>query len=142
MTEPTEPGAEGPGEHAGAGWLASAFGAATGAPAAGVRLKIEPDRVFAAAKIVSAQADTLSAALAQHGPTLQIEAPSRNEVSRNAADAWNAAVADGEESQFASAETYLQGLYRLTEQLRDAADRYRLADEESAAAFEDRGVEP
>lgn len=142
MTEPTEPGADGPGEHAGTGWLASAFGAATGESAAGVRLKIEPDRVFAAAKIVSDQADALSTALAQYGPALQIEAPSRNEVSRNAADAWNTAVADGEESQLARAETYLQGLHRLTEQLRDAADRYRLADEESAATFEDQGVTP
>lgn len=105
-----------------------------------VSLTVEPDQVLAAARIVSDKADELSAALLEHETSMRIDPPSDNEVSRNVAEAWNHAVVDNDDSQLARAKAYLRSLHELALRLREAAERYQLDDDESAAAFEDRSA--
>ncbi|MGH3431959.1 MAG: PE domain-containing protein [Thermocrispum sp.] len=106
--------------------------------AGGTRIVVEPDQVLAAAKVVTEQADALSDALLRYGPTMRVGAPSENAVSTALADAWNSAVVDGDDAHLARAQEYLKGLRQLQQQLRQAAERYQLDDDETAAVFGDR----
>ncbi|MPY77903.1 MAG: hypothetical protein GEV04_05290 [Actinophytocola sp.] len=116
------------------------IGGTTLAASGTTRLTVDPDQVLAVAKIVSDKADELSAALMQHELALRIDPPSENLVSGYVAEAWNAAVVDNDDSQLARAKAYLRTLHQLALQLREAAERYQLDDEEAAAAFEDRSA--
>lgn len=116
------------------------IGGTTLATSGTTRLTVDPDQVLAAARIVSDQADELSAALIEHELALRVDPPSENQVSGYVAEAWNAAVVDNEDSQLARAKAYLRTLHQLALRLREAAERYQLGEEESAAAFEDRGA--
>ncbi len=116
------------------------IGGTTLAASGTTRLTVDPDQVLAAARIVSEQADELSAALIEHELSMRIDPPSENQVSGYVAEAWNAVVVDNDDSQLARAKAYLRTLHQLALQLREAAERYQLDDEESAAAFEDRGA--
>lgn len=116
------------------------IGGTTLAASGTTRLTVDPDQVLAAAKIVSDQADELSAALIEHELAMRVDPPSENQVSGYVAEAWNAAVVDNDDSQLARAKAYLRTLHELALRLREAAERYQLDDEESAAAFEDRGA--
>lgn len=106
----------------------------------GSRIVVEPEQILSAARVVGEQADALTDALLQYGPSMRVGAPSENEVSVALADAWNAAVVDADDSHLARAQEYLKGLRSLQLQLREAARRYHLDDEETAAAFGDRSA--
>ncbi|WP_043661495.1 hypothetical protein [Thermocrispum municipale] len=106
--------------------------------AGGVRVRIEPDQILQAAKVVVEQADALSEALLRHGPLMRVGAPSQNAISKAVAEAWNDAVVDGEDSHLARAKEYLYTLRQLQQQLRQAAERYQLDDDEIAETFGER----
>lgn len=127
-------------EQDGGGTPLTGIGGTTLAATGTTRLTVDPDQVLAAAKIVSDQADELSAALIEHELSMRIDPPSENQVSGYVADAWNAAVVDNDDSQLARAKAYLRTLHQLALRLREAAERYQLDDEASAAAFEDRSA--
>ena len=106
--------------------------------AAGVRITVEPQQILEAAKLVVEQADALSDALLRHGPLMRVGPPSENAVSKAVADAWNSVIVDGDESYLARVKQYLAELRQLQKQLREAAERYQLDDDEIAAAFGER----
>lgn len=106
----------------------------------GTRIVVEPEQVLAAAKLVGEQAEALTDVLMQYGPTMRVGPPSENQVSVALAEAWNDAVVDADDSHLARAEEYLKGLRSLQLQLREAARRYNLDDDETAAAFGDRSA--
>jgi uncharacterized protein YukE len=106
----------------------------------GTRIVVEPEQVLAAAKVVGEQADALTDVLMQYGPTMRVGPPSENQVSVALAEAWNDAVVDADDSHLARAQEYLKGLRSLQLQLREAARRYNLDDDETAAAFGDRSA--
>lgn len=128
---PNEVGGQGPSIGAGAAATATDV-------ASGTRFEVEPDQVLAVGKLVVEQADALSDVLMQYGSTMRIAPPSENAVSTALADAWNDAVVDADDSHLARAQAYLQGLRTLQLQLHQAAKRYRLDDDETAAVFGDR----
>lgn len=106
----------------------------------GARMRVDPDKLLQAAKIVATQADKLSEVLARTGPTLRVDAPSPNEISSALAECWNDAMVDGDESYLARVQEYVRGLRSLERQLLKAAQRYELDDEETAEAFNTRDV--
>jgi uncharacterized protein YukE len=106
----------------------------------GTRIVVEPEQVLAAAKVVGEQAEALTDVLMQYGPTMRVGPPSENQVSVALAEAWNDAVVDADDSHLARAQEYLKGLRSLQLQLREAARRYNLDDDETAAAFGDRSA--
>lgn len=130
---PNEVGEAGP--SIGGGALATATEVADG-----TRIAVEPDQILAVGKLVVDQADALTDALMRYGSTMRIAPPSENAVSTALADAWNDAVVDAEDSHLARAQAYLQGLRSLQLQLHQAAKRYRLDDDETAAVFGDRSA--
>lgn len=106
----------------------------------GTHVIVEPEQVLAAAKIVAEQADALNDVLLQYSPSMRVGPPSENQVSVALADAWNSAIVDTDGSYLARVQEYLTGLRSLQLQLREAAERYRLDDDEVAATFGDRSA--
>ena len=104
----------------------------------GIRIVVEPEQILSVAKVVVEQADALSSALLQHGSLMRVGPPSNNAISKAVAVAWNDAIVDGEESYLGRIQEYLMGLRQLQMQLRAAAERYQLDDEETAAVFGER----
>lgn len=104
----------------------------------GIGIEVEPSRVRAAAEIVAEQVAVLERRLAEVAPALRIKPPAQDAVSVHAAEAWNAAVADGEDGYLARVQEYLRGLQLLAVQLRAAADQYERDDSESENSFTGR----
>ncbi|SDX22631.1 Uncharacterized conserved protein YukE [Amycolatopsis xylanica] len=103
-------------------------------------IQVDPDKLLAVAKIVEDQANALQDKLRERLGELHIDAPSDDAISTYATKAWNSLVSDGDQSYAKRVRSYVQGLRDLVEQLREAAKRYKLDEDEKTAAFGDRGV--
>lgn len=106
----------------------------------GIGIEVDPRRVRAAAEIVAEQVALLERKLADSAPALRIKPPSEDQVSVHAAEAWNAAIADGEGGYLTRVQEYLRGLQLLAAQLRAAADRYESDDSEAEDSFTANGA--
>ncbi|QRP46290.1 hypothetical protein [Amycolatopsis sp. FDAARGOS 1241] len=103
-------------------------------------LIVAPEKVLDVARVVEEQADALEDKLLTRLGELRIDTPSADTVSVNSVAAWNMIVAEGEGSYAGEARAYVANLRRLVAQLRDAAQKYHVNDQEQAAAFGDRGA--
>lgn len=103
-------------------------------------VQVDPDKLLAVAKVVEDQANALQDKLRERLGELHIDPPSEDAISTYATKAWNMLVSDGDESYAKRVRSYVQGLRDLVEQLREAAKRYQLGEDEKTAAFGDRGV--
>lgn len=104
----------------------------------GNQLRVAPDKVVAAAKVVAQRADALNAAIMEHGPSLRVEAPAANPVVKAVSDVWNETLVTSDESYLNRAKDYLRGLRKLERQLHAAAERYKVDEDDRAAAFNER----
>lgn len=102
---------------------------------AGLGIEVDPRRVREAADLVEDQVRALNTKLAGEAPALTITPPAQDQVSVHVAEAWNAAVVDGEDGYLARSKEYLRGLQLLAVQLRAAADQYESDDSESEISF-------
>lgn len=124
-------------------FFSSIFGA--GGPGAGVPgvpeaydIEVAPDKIVEVASVLDEQAGVLQRQLAQHLAALRIPPPSEDIVSTHAVEAWNHVIADGDGSYERRVRAYVEELRDLAEQLRDAARRYGVNEDEQAAALGDR----
>lgn len=107
---------------------------------AGRDIQVSPDNILDVARVIEEQAGLLQEKIASHLAALRIPAPSQDIVSEHAVAGWNEVIGGGEHSYEYRVRAYVQGLRDLAEQLREAGDKYRVSEQEKAAAFGDRHV--
>ncbi|WP_116046170.1 PE domain-containing protein [Amycolatopsis palatopharyngis] len=101
-------------------------------------IQVEPGKLLEVAGVLEEQANELQDRVRAQLGALRIAPPSEDIVSKNAIEAWNSVVVDGEESYEARVRAYIEGLRALVEQLRAASAAYETGEDDKAASFGDR----
>ncbi|SFA76169.1 PE family protein [Amycolatopsis marina] len=115
-----------------------ALGASVPAVPGARDIQVEPDKLLEVAGVLEAQANELQDRVRAQLGALRIAPPSEDIVSRNAIEAWNSVVVDGEESYEGRVRAYIEGLRVLVEQLRAASAAYEAGEDDKAESFGDR----
>jgi hypothetical protein len=102
---------------------------------AGKTVKVNPDNVLQAGKIIYDQVDSLKATFKDAQGNLRIDAPGGDVVSAEVAAAWNSRLIDGDDSYAVRVQQYIDSLAKLCDQMREAAKQYGFTEEDITASF-------
>jgi hypothetical protein len=115
------------------------LGAETTIPQA-ANITVNRDNVLKAAKIIQDALDTEGQQIRSNLPILQVMAPGEDQISVQAAQAWNDRLAGGADSYTVRVEQYLQSLQNLVDNLITSAKQYGYSDQQIADAFGQTGA--
>jgi hypothetical protein len=118
---------------------ASSLGAETSVPQITANLTVNHDNVLRAARIIQNALDGEGQQIRTNLPMLQVIAPGEDQISVQAAQAWNDRLVGGADSYTVRVEQYLQSLQNLVDHLVASAKQYGYTDEQIADAFRQTG---
>ncbi|HEX5401149.1 MAG TPA: PE domain-containing protein [Pseudonocardiaceae bacterium] len=115
------------------------LGAETTVPQA-ANITVNHDNVLKAAKIIQDALDTEGQQIRSNLPMLQVMAPGEDQISVQAAQAWNNHLVGGADSYTVRVEQYLRSLQNLVSNLITSAKQYGYSDQQIADAFGQTGA--
>ncbi|HEX5118772.1 MAG TPA: hypothetical protein VFW65_26615 [Pseudonocardiaceae bacterium] len=98
-------------------------------------ITVNHDNVLQAARIIQDALDDEGQQILTNLPLLQVIAPGEDQISVQAAQAWNARLVGGADSYTVRVEQYLQNLGELVTKLVTSARQYGYSEDQIAAAF-------
>jgi hypothetical protein len=101
----------------------------------GGQITVDHDTVLQAGKIIHTQYEQLSRITATKLPHLKITKIGDDDVSQAATTAWNEVLMTNADSYYNRITQYIDGLGKLSDQLRTAAHQYGFTEDEITAAF-------
>jgi hypothetical protein len=116
----------------------SGLGAEMTVPTA-ANITVNHDNVLQAARIIQNALDTEGEQIHLNLPMLRVIAPGEDQISVQAAAAWNDRLVGGADSYTVRVEQYLQGLQTLVDNLVTSAKQYGYTDQQIADAFSHTG---
>jgi hypothetical protein len=118
---------------------ASGLGAETSVPQVTADITVNHENVLLAARIIQHALDGEGQQIRTNLPMLQVIAPGEDQISVQAAQAWNDRLVGGADSYTVRVEQYLQSLQNLVDNLVASARQYGYTDEQIADAFRQTG---
>jgi hypothetical protein len=110
------------------------LGAELGVPPTS-NITVNHDNVLQAARIIQAALDGEGQQIRSNLPQLKVIAPGEDQISVQAAQAWNDRLTGGPDSYAVRVEEYLQSLQTLVDNLITSAKQYGYSDAQIAEAF-------
>jgi hypothetical protein len=114
------------------------LGAEMGVPQT-ANITVNHDNVLQAARIIQNALDSEGQQIRTNLPMLQVMAPGEDQISVQAAQAWNDRLTGNADSYSVRVEQYLQTLQTLVDNLITSARQYGYTDAQIAAAFDSSG---
>jgi gas vesicle protein len=105
------------------------------------KIAVNHENILGAAKIIKAQADTLSDTIADRSGDLLVQAAGGDTISRFAADRWNENLVTSSASYTNRVQQYVKSLNTVVDQLRDAAVQYGFTEDEIVQTFGKPGAQ-
>jgi hypothetical protein len=102
-------------------------------------ITVNHENVLRAARIIQDALDGEGQQIRANLPLLQVIAPGEDQISVQAAAAWNTRLSGDADSFSVRVEEYLQGLQKLVDNLVASARQYGYTDEQIADAFRKSG---
>lgn len=122
-----------------AGTTGAGLGAEMGVPTT-ENITVNHDNVLQAARIIQNALDGEGQQIRTNLPNLQVIAPGEDQISVQAAQAWNDRLVGGADSYTVRVEQYLQSLQNLVDNLITSAKQYGYSDQQIADAFGQTGA--
>ncbi|MCP2166180.1 PE domain-containing protein [Goodfellowiella coeruleoviolacea] len=101
----------------------------------GKTVKVNPDNVLQAGKIINEQVESLRTTFDAASRDLIIDAPGGDIVSSEVAAAWNSRLAQADDSYAKRVQQYIDSLDKLCAQMREAAKQYGYTEEDITGSF-------
>ncbi|HEY1574937.1 MAG TPA: hypothetical protein VGG05_26655 [Pseudonocardiaceae bacterium] len=98
-------------------------------------ITVNHDNVLQAARIIQDALDNEGQQILTNLPLLQVIAPGEDQISIQAAQAWNTKLVGGADSYTIQVQQYLQNLGELVTKLVTSARQYGYSEDQIAAAF-------
>jgi hypothetical protein len=117
---------------------ASGLGSETSVPQT-TNISVNHDNVLQAAGIIQNVLDTEGQQIRGNLPLLRVIAPGEDQISVQAAKAWNDRLAGGADSYTVRVEQYLQSLQNLVDNLVSSAKRYGYTEQQITDVFNQSG---
>lgn len=102
-------------------------------------ISVDHENVLQAARIIQSALDVEGQQIRNTLPLLQVIAPGEDQISIQAAQAWNARLIGDADSYTVRVEQYLQSLQQLVDNLITSARRYGYTEDQIADAFRQAG---
>ena len=102
-------------------------------------IAVDRDNVLQAAKIIQDALDTEGQTIRANLPLLRVIAPGADQISVEAAAAWNDRLTGGADSYAVRVEQYLQNLQTLVDNLVTSARQYGYTEQQIADSFGSAG---
>lgn len=102
-------------------------------------ISVNHENVLRAARIIQDALDTEGQQIRNNLPLLQVIAPGEDQISVQAAQAWNARLIGNADSYTVRVEQYLQSLRQLVGNLIESARRYGYTEDQITDAFRQAG---
>lgn len=118
----------------------SGIGAETSVPQVTNNITVDKDNVLRAARIIQQALDTEGQQIRTNLPMLRVIAPGEDQISKQAAQAWNDRLVGGPDSYTVRVEQYLQSLQHLVDNLVTSAKQYGYTEEQIADALRQTGA--
>ncbi|MER7080697.1 hypothetical protein SAMN02982929_02750 [Saccharopolyspora kobensis] len=105
------------------------------APGGGQTLTVNRDNVLEVRKVILSAAEQAQMKLRALQPSLIVQAPAGDEVSKTSAAVWTANLVGNPDSHYVRLLQYVDNVVDLGRQLEEAAKQYGYTDEEIVASF-------